>query len=97
MKTTFTRTPIIITATALLMGLGTVDLVAGQNESSHQKYDHQKSDAQKESGGNDPDSQTNKLRPDELKRLEIERKVFFEETAAFRKKFLKKNSHCAMR
>jgi len=90
MITTFTRTPIIITATALLMGVGTVDLVAGQNESSHQKYDHYESDGQKETGGNNSDSQTNMLNPDELERLEKERKAFFEETAGIRKKIFEK-------
>ena len=90
MKTTYTRTPIIIIATALLMGLETVDLVAGQNESSYQKYDHHESDGQKETAGGYADSQTNMLSPDELERLEKERKVFFEETVGLRKKIFEK-------
>jgi hypothetical protein len=90
MKTAFTRTPIIITATALLMGLATSDLLAGQNESSYQKHDHHESDGQKETAGSNTDSQTNMLSPDELKKLEKEKKVFFEETVRLRKNIFEK-------
>ena len=90
MKKKYTHRSVTIITAVFLIGLGTISLAEDQKAGGHQEKEHRNSHWRLENMNHHESGPTDILNPDEIEKLEEERKTFVKVTANLRKEIFEK-------